>query len=105
MNIAATIAFDQCKVKLSNEGSFAARLADYLKNEAQILLEKLRLRRDQRIARQAFQTMLYLDDKTLRDIGVTHEEVVQANNLPVERSAAQELRRILLERRARGKMI
>lgn len=51
------------------------------------------------INRRAFQTMLKLDDATLKDIGVTRSDVLWANKLPLSTNAAEELNRISLIRR------
>ena len=48
-------------------------------------------RRQRRIDRAAFQTLLGLDDQMLRDIGVTRDEVRRAASLPLSVNAAQEL--------------
>ena len=52
-----------------------------------------------RMRRRAFNKMLNLDDHLLDDIGVSRAEVIMASYLPLSVNAAQELRRISLERR------
>ena len=51
--------------------------------------------------RYTFRKMLDLDDRLLDDIGVTRAEVIMASYLPLSVNAAEELRRISLERRRR----
>ncbi len=52
-----------------------------------------------RMDRQVFQSMLTLDEAILKDIGVTRDEVIWANNLPLSQNAALELRKIARARR------
>lgn len=52
-----------------------------------------------RLRRRAFNKMLNLDDHLLHDIGVSRAEVIMASYLPLSVNAAQELRRMSLERR------
>lgn len=52
------------------------------------------LRKSWRISRQAFQNMLYLNDRILEDIGVTRADVLWAYRLPLRENAALELRKI-----------
>lgn len=56
------------------------------------LLQRYSLRRQQKIDRDAFLTMLSLDDKLLDDIGVTRADVTWAANLPLSDDAATVLR-------------
>ncbi len=51
--------------------------------------------------RRAFNKLLDLDDHLLDDMGVTRAEVHMASRLPVWTNAADELRRVSLERRGR----
>ena len=51
--------------------------------------------------RRAFNRLLDLDDHLLDDMGVTRAEVHMASRLPVWTNAADELRRVSLERRGR----
>jgi len=52
------------------------------------------MRYNQRIDRQAFNNVLSLDDRTLRDIGVTRQDVKWASRLPLAEDAAQKLEQI-----------
>ena len=54
-------------------------------------------RREHRINRNAFQTMLKLDDARLKDIGVTRSDVLWASRLPLSENAALELRKASLK--------
>ncbi len=56
-------------------------------------------RRQARIDRDAFRTMLGLEEHMLRDIGVTRGDVVWASRLPLSVNAAEELRRLSLSHR------
>ncbi len=65
---------------------------------------KIRQRRSYRARRRAFRGLLHLDDKMLWDIGVTREELLSADALPLSISAAEELNRVSLMRRRKEKM-
>ncbi|MEP1206376.1 MAG: hypothetical protein ABJM29_17475 [Rhizobiaceae bacterium] len=56
-------------------------------------------RRQQRIDRQAFQQMLYLDDHTLADIGYKRRHLEEADNLPIDVNAAEAARLIRRQHR------
>ena len=60
-----------------------------------------RLRRQQRINRQAFQQLLYLDDHLLRDTGYHRADLEDANNLPLDVNAAQAVKLMKSERHLR----
>ena len=47
-----------------------------------------------RIDRDAFNTLLGLDDRALTDIGVKREDVLWASRLPLSFNAAQELEKL-----------
>lgn len=55
------------------------------------LRNRLAIRHQQKIDRQAFESMLSLDDDLLQDIGVTRDAVRWAAALPLEENAAQAL--------------
>ena len=52
------------------------------------------LRQQRRTDRDAFNTLLRLDDRALRDIGVSREDVMWASRLPLTFNAAQELEKL-----------
>ena len=52
-----------------------------------------------RARRRAFRGLLSLDDQMLFDIGVTREELLSADALPLSINAADELHRVSLMRR------
>lgn len=56
------------------------------------LLQRIAIRSQQKIDRQAFETMLGLDDALLNDIGVTRDAVRWAAQLPLKEDAAIALR-------------
>ncbi len=60
-----------------------AALADYIATRSR-----------QKVDRQAFDTMLTLEECILKDIGVTHGDVVWASKLPLSCNAAHELQKI-----------
>ena len=70
------------------------RLAHFLRQRIDTFRRDRELRRKWRINRQAFQNMLYLNDRILEDIGVTRDDVLWANRLPLRVNAALELRKI-----------
>jgi len=47
--------------------------------------------------RQAFQTLMGLEDAALKDIGVTRADVLWANQLPLSQNAAVELKLLSLQ--------
>ncbi|MEM8541312.1 MAG: hypothetical protein AAGF25_10190 [Pseudomonadota bacterium] len=53
---------------------------------------ELETRKQQRIDRDAFNSILTLDERSLADIGVTREEVLWASKLPLSENAALELK-------------
>lgn len=55
--------------------------------------------RQNKINRQAFQSVLTLDDHILRDIGVTRIDVLWANKLPLSYNAAIELNNLSKKQR------
>lgn len=60
---------------------------------------RLKMRRQQRQDRAAFQHLLALDPGILKDIGVSRGDVVWANNLPIEVNAACALEKEVKHRR------
>ena len=66
------------------------------------LREYVRLKKQQRINRQAFAQMMTLDDAMLNDIGVTRQDIYWANSLPLSVNAAVELKKISLRNRSRA---
>ncbi len=52
------------------------------------------VRRQRRINRDAFKTLLRMDDRSLADIGVTRDEVVWASRLPLSYNASAELEKL-----------
>jgi hypothetical protein len=67
-------------------------LSRFLQSVFQKLVRRYRIRRQRCIDRQAFTTLLYLDEAILHDMGYTLEEVVSAQKLPQEINAARYLR-------------
>jgi len=57
-------------------------------------------RRQRRIDRDAFRTLLGLDDAMLKDIGVTRDEVRRASDLPLSVNAALELETLAKSRKS-----
>lgn len=57
------------------------------------------IRRQNKISRRAFQSMLTLEDHILHDIGVTRYDVLWANKLPLSQNAAIELNKISKKQR------
>ena len=54
----------------------------------------LALRRQRRINRDAMKSLLSLDEATLKDIGVSRDDVLWASTLPAQENASQELGKI-----------
>lgn len=63
-------------------------------NKLEIFVSRWKARRQNKINRQAFQSMLKLEDHILNDIGVTRYDVLWANKLPLSQNAALELNKI-----------
>ena len=55
-------------------------------------------RYNRRIDRQAFKNVLTLDDRTLKDIGVTRQDVIRVSRLPLSVDAAIKLEEIARRR-------
>jgi len=53
-----------------------------------------------RVDRDAFKTLISLDDKALKDIGVNREDVIWASKLPLSYNAALELENLKKKTRA-----
>ena len=74
-------------------------ISERLKGWISAMKKSRQRRRNQRIDRQAFQSLLYLDDSTLADIGYEREDVVRHNRLPLDVNAALQLGSTRLRRR------
>lgn len=82
--------------KSGHDTSFAnvlTPLMGFLRRRIEALRKYRILRKALRIDRLAFQHVLYLDDRILDDMGVTREDVLWANKLPLRQNAALELRK------------
>ena len=66
----------------------------FLNQTAKRIVEHLASRRKLKQDRDAFNAMLRLEDELMRDIGVTRANVEWASRLPLEKNAADELRRL-----------
>lgn len=53
-----------------------------------------KIRAKRRTDRAAFQHMMKLDDEILQDIGVTRDDVIWANSLPIKMNASRELQKV-----------
>ena len=60
-----------------------------------------RRRREQRLARLAFQRLLPFDPRMLDDMGLTHEDVRWGTSLPLELDAARHVHERVRRRRQR----
>lgn len=78
--------------------SFLSRILAALKEKAAQLYDagnqKYALRQQRRTDRQAFAHLLKLDDNILQDIGVTRDDIIWANSLPIAKNASIELQKI-----------
>jgi len=75
-------------VQIKRIGSTARiTMARWYKTIKQLLVTRY----NQRIERQAFNNLLALDDRTLKDIGVTRQDVKWASRLPLSEDAAIKL--------------
>jgi len=75
------------------------RISNILQNLIIDLKVWFQTRQRQRIDRQAFDSLLGLDDKMLHDIGVSRSDVVWASRLPVSANASAELEIIARQNR------
>ncbi|MFK7892194.1 MAG: DUF1127 domain-containing protein [Granulosicoccus sp.] len=58
------------------------------------LLNRIAIRRQQKLNRDAYRNMLLLSDELLADIGVTRDQVRWAEKLPLDQNAALALREV-----------
>ncbi len=65
------------------------------------LVQVSKRRKIQRLNRSAYLTLLYTDDRLLKDIGIDRADVEWAAKLPLDRNAALEIEKI--RKRRRGK--
>ncbi len=56
--------------------------------------EKLAQRRQRRIDRDAFKNLMLLDEASLKDIGITKDDIIWASNLAMNENASKELEKI-----------
>ena len=74
--------------------TFVAALEQFTSRIAHKAADFFRKWQEQRTNRLAFQHMLTLDDHLLSDIGVTRDDVIRVNNMPLSVNAARELEKI-----------
>lgn len=79
--------------------NLVSALISKLRHQVKNRLQNFQQYKSNRIDRQAFQSLVRLDDRVLDDIGVTRGDVIWANNLPLAINAAQELNKISKIRR------
>ncbi len=80
-----------------------SRVFDRLKAWSEAFRHRQRLSHQRRTDRLAFQSMLRLDDATLRDIGYSREDVERGNRMPIEVNAALKLQEERVTRMKRGR--
>jgi uncharacterized protein YjiS (DUF1127 family) len=76
------------------------RIADMLGSFLAELKIWWQARQQRRIDREAFEHLLDLDDAILDDIGVTRDDVIRANRLPLSVNASAELEIIARQNRS-----
>lgn len=86
-------ATNNCIANCQPSSSVFVRLQVWAIQKADKILTQLRDVERRRKDRAAFRQMLNLDDHILRDIGVTREDVIWANNLPLSQNASCQLRK------------
>jgi len=69
-------------------------IADGIRHLFQATVEDRRVKRQQRIDRDAFLNMITLDERMLKDIGIRQEDVHWASSLPLHLNAARELEKL-----------
>ncbi|MGI9350782.1 MAG: DUF1127 domain-containing protein [Rhizobiaceae bacterium] len=74
-------------------------VVQFISGLAQKAIDARKLRVQRRVDRDAFKTLLSLDDRSLADIGVTREDVLWANKLPLSQNASHELQLIKRSRK------
>ncbi|MBX2837079.1 MAG: DUF1127 domain-containing protein [Gammaproteobacteria bacterium] len=79
---------------LTHRAAAKAKLAELARTITQFFV----IRYNQRIDRQAFNNVLTLDDRALKDIGVTRQDVKWASRLPLSEDAALKLESIARRR-------
>lgn len=75
----------------SNNTSLFSRLTKGLANNVKIYLAK---RHQQKLDRDAFRNLMKLDERSLKDIGISRDDVLWASTLAGHESASQELEKI-----------
>lgn len=79
---------------LANAIGFATKLSAKWNDR---LKRYLKLRRQRQFDRDAFRTLLRLDDHELADIGITRADVRWASKLPIDVNASQELEKLRIK--------
>ncbi|MEM7213933.1 MAG: DUF1127 domain-containing protein [Pseudomonadota bacterium] len=83
----------ECGQRNQNGDKFQRqRIFTFVREVLQNFRNAFKLRRQQRIDRDAFSNLLALDDRSLADIGVTRDQVIWASKLPLSVNAALEIK-------------
>jgi len=90
----ANAAQQTCQLALEQSQRKTARISHWISRAIGVLRKRI----NQRLERQAFNTLLRLDDQMLKDIGVTRMDVKWASNLPLSQDAALRLEAIARRR-------
>jgi len=86
---------DHCEAREKRIGEpFVAHLISRPYSWFETIRQAWKLRQHRRTDRDAFNTLLRLDDRALQDIGVSREDVLWASRLPLTFNAAQELEKL-----------
>ena len=71
--------------------SVVNNLVSLISRAAQKFADARKLRAQRKLDREAFNTLLSLDDRSLADIGVSRQDVLWASRLPLSQNASHEL--------------
>jgi len=83
-----------CAEVSAHTRSISSTAAAKFKKISKSITQFFVIRYNRRIDRQAFENVLTLDDRALKDIGLTREDVMWASRLPLSQDAAMRLQQI-----------
>jgi len=83
-----------CSSRISPKSQDKSVLATFMGNMIAKLQNYLELRRQRKIDRNAMLTLLSLDEASLKDIGISRDDVIWASKLAMHKNASLELEKI-----------
>ena len=83
--------FHASEVKALKENSFSSGLKEIILNTWKSFLAYRKDQRQRKIDPQAFDNVLRLDERALRDMGISRDDVLWASRLPLHENAPEAL--------------